>query len=135
MKYFVAKAYAGGMIEEGKTFAEAAGYSVDLEGDGNQIVIDTEDKNVYVGSDGEDRLWSLDAVKTVIDENPVAVDEPVPEYVEPIDPVEDMPEPASFMEDEVEGDTVIVDGTLHVATNVEPLLITKSDYMLSITIG
>lgn len=148
MKNYVAKNYASASaIEEGTAFATTAGYSIgDLTADGSQLVIDTDAKTVYVGSDGETRLWSLQAVKNVIDANPVVADEPEVE-ADPV--IEEVAEPvleadfAELLEEEADGgvsftqgyETLIENEFVNIMTNESPVAVDATKYSIKVNLG
>lgn len=160
-KYFIVKAWASASeIEEGKAFAEAAGYGVNLDGESPNFTIDTDAKVIFMNGPEGERLYSLAAFKAVINENPVVAEEVVEEA-----PAVEVDEEASVLvdedddllagidfavlselgfEDEDDDDddlvvngakTYIEDGDFIVATTSKDVSISKTGYSLDINIS
>lgn len=143
--YYIVKSYASqAQIDEGKAYAEAAGYTVNLEGSSPNFSIDVAEKTVHMNGPTGTRLFSLAAFKRVIDDNPVVV---ATEDVPPSEsPVEEAPTeesyPVAVVEEPVEvayiGNavkTVIRAKDLFIATSVEEVEIAREGEDLAVAIG
>ena len=151
--HFIVKHYAtASEIEEGKLYAESAGYKIDLSGDSPNFSIDVEAKTVYMNGETGTRLYSLASFKKTIDDNPVAQADPASNFVkegafsEPT-VAEDIPE---FDVDEPEAEdldvesmnadiggasTFVEEGAFSVATSLSPVNVTRTDYLITVAIG